>query len=259
MPRDMSKIAGSNPKTRVAVITPYFDEPLDIVRQCHKSVLDQTHSCEHFLICDGLERTEVLQWKAQHIRMNRPHADCGNTPRGIGSLAAMNEDFDAICYLDADNWYCPNHVEAMLSLQRQTGAEVCAGTRSVHGWDGELLFVDRDECDGVKHVDTSCLFLTRAAFGLLPIWAMMPRQLSPIGDFIFWDAVCNQGFTRAHHPEPTVAFRTRYAAHYVRVQRPAPPEAKTVAATSDAAMDWWKALPQDQKDHWWRFARTRLL
>jgi hypothetical protein len=35
----------------------------------------------------------------------------GNTPRAIGGILADAYGFDAVTYLDADNWYDPAHVE----------------------------------------------------------------------------------------------------------------------------------------------------
>jgi hypothetical protein len=39
---------------RVAVITPYFKEPLEQLRRCHESVANQTHGeTVHFMVADG--------------------------------------------------------------------------------------------------------------------------------------------------------------------------------------------------------------
>jgi hypothetical protein len=175
----------------------------------------------------------------------------GNTPRAIGSLSAMNQGFDAIAYLDADNWYYPNHVEAMIKLHQQTGAAVCTASRTIHRLDESLMFVDR-ECDGCNHVDTSCYFLTREAFRVLPIWAMMPTQLGPLGDRVMWNLIRSLGLRCAHHPEPTVAFRTQYEVHYQFVGETPPPGMKTIAESTGKAMQWWSALSQESQDDWQR-------
>jgi glycosyltransferase involved in cell wall biosynthesis len=212
---------------RVAVITPYYDEPLEILRQAHESVRQQTHACTHFLIADGHPHDAVRHWAAEHTVLARPHADSGNTPRGIGSICAANEGFDAIAYLDADNWFHPTHVARMVELHRRTGAYVCTATRSIHRLDGSLMYVDRDESDGREMVDTSCLFLARRAFRALPLWVMIPRRLAPVCDKVFWRSLRARGYATAHCDDPTVAFRTRYAAHYVNVGE-VPPEGSKV-------------------------------
>ena len=89
------------------------------------------------------------------------------------------------------------------------------------------MYIDRNERDGKNHVDTNCMFLTRAAFRVLPGWGMMPPQLGAIGDSIFWQALKARRLATAHHPEPTVAFRTQYQVHYQNVGEPAPPGTKS--------------------------------
>jgi hypothetical protein len=238
---------------RVAVITPYYQESLDVLRTCHESVLGQTYPCTHFLVSDGSPHAAVRDWTAEHILLGRPHGDVGNTPRAIGSFSAMNRDFDAIAYLDADNWYYPNHIESMVTLHQRTGAIVCSATRSIHRLDGSLMYTDTFECDGDGHVDTSCLFLLRPAFGVLPFWAMMPKQLGPTGDMIIWTAIRARGFLSAHHAEPTVAFRTQYQLHYQNVGESPPPETKSTADSTIGARSWWDSLPSEVRAMWHRY------
>jgi glycosyltransferase involved in cell wall biosynthesis len=213
---------------RVAVVTPYYDEPLEVLRQAHESVRQQTYPCTHFLIADGRPNDHVQHWTAEHTVLARAHSDNGNTPRGIGSICAANEGFDAIAYLDADNWFHPTHVARMVDLHRRTGALVCTATRSIHRHDGSLMYVDRDESDGKEMVDTSCLFLARGAFRALPLLVMMPRHLAPVCDKVFWSSLRARGYATAHCDEATVAFRTRYAAHYVNVGEVPPPGSKVL-------------------------------
>lgn len=236
----------------VAIITPYFREPLETLRACHQSVRGQTQACAHFMVADGFPQPEISNWAVQHLVLAKSHADVGNTPRGIGSLSAMNQGFDAIAYLDADNWYYPNHVDAMIKLHQQTGAAVCTASRTIHRLDGSLLFPDRADADGCNHVDTSCYFLTRQAFRLLPIWATMPKELGPAGDRLLWEVIRILGLPCAHHREPTVAFRTQYESHYRYMSATPPPGAKTNQGSADKAIKWWNALPQEVRDDWQR-------
>ncbi len=244
---------------KVAVVTPYFEETLAVLSVCHESVLGQTHACTHFLVSDGSPQcAEIQGWSARHVSLGAPHRDGGNTPRGVGSMLAMSEEFDAIAYLDADNWYEPSHIEAMVKLQRETGAEICTAARSLHRTDGSLMYVDLLESDGKHHVDTSCLFLTRSAFGLLPLWSMMPRELGPRCDQVFWLAIQAQKFRCAHAKEATVAYRTRYDIHYKNMREPPPPDVKRTADFLQVGA-WWASLPAEAKDRWHRYFTTRLL
>jgi glycosyltransferase involved in cell wall biosynthesis len=238
---------------RVAVITPYLREPLAILRYCHQSVLRQTHPCAHFMVADGHPLDEVSRWSVKHLSLPGPHHDVGNTARGLGALSAMNQGYDAVAFLDADNWYYPDHIESMVDLHRRTGAAVCTATRNIHRQDGSLMFTDNNECNGITHVDTSCYFVTRAAFELLPIWLMMPGQLGPVGDRVFWRSIVARRIPHAHFSRSTVAFRTRYEAHYASLGEPAPPGAKSNEASTGQANRWWRSLTQDVRSRWLRY------
>jgi hypothetical protein len=238
---------------RVAVITPYYRELPEILQQCHASVAGQSHSCKHFLVADGHPDPQAGAWPVEHLVLSKPHGDSGNTPRAIGSLSAMNQGYDAIAYLDADNWYYRNHIEAMVEMHLRTGAWVCTGTRTIHRFDGSLMYADRYESDGKDMVDTSCLFITRAAFRVLPIWAMMPLELAPICDRIIWRAIQTRRYSCAHLPEPTVAFRTQYECHYQGLGEQPPPGTKSNAESTGKAFQWWNSLTAEQREDWERY------
>jgi glycosyltransferase involved in cell wall biosynthesis len=229
---------------KIAVITPYHRESPEILRACHQSVLAQSTPCEHFMVADGFPNPDVASWKLQHIILPKAHADLGNTPRAVGSLSAMNQGFDAICFLDADNFYYPGHIEAMVNLHQKTGAAVCIATRTINALDGSVLLPAGRAGDGTDHVDTSCLFFTAAAFRLLPTWAMMPPQLGVCADQVMWIIIRQLNFPRAVHPTPTVAFRTQYAVDYQTAGQSPPPNAKTAESTYLPAMKWWRELPE---------------
>jgi protein O-GlcNAc transferase len=217
-------------KLRVAVVTPYYKGSEEVLRRCHQSVAGQSWHCTHFMVADGHPREAVQGWDVRHIVLPVVHGDNGNTPRAIGSIAALKEGFDAIAYLDSDNWFDAKHVEQMVSLHEQTGAAVCTSGRRLHALDGSPLpwqEGSRDENDGSAFTDTSCLFLTREAFRLLPLWEMMPKEFGPFCDRVFWKAVRASGLTTAHSPEPTVCFISQYEAHYRRAGLPVPANLKS--------------------------------
>ncbi|MET0876302.1 MAG: glycosyltransferase, partial [Tardiphaga sp.] len=196
-----------------------------------------TYSCTHVLVADGHPQPRFAESDARHIVLPSAHHDNGNTARMIGAISAMNQGFNAIAFLDADNWYEPDHIARMVALHQRTQADVCTAGRMIVREDGSPMFVDW-ESNGVDFTDTSCLWLTGPALGLIPLWGMMPPQAGPIGDRVFWRAVVNQGLTRAHDPRPTVAFRTRYQIHYEQAGETAPEGAKTIEMVSDCA-DWF--------------------
>ena len=238
---------------RVAVVTPYYSESLDVLQRCHESVKAQNYSCSHILVADGNPNSAVSGWPVEHITLPRAHADNGNTPRAIGSLMAMNQNYDAIAYLDADNWFHSTHIAAMVGLHRKTGALVCTASRNLHRLDGSLMGADLHESDGETHVDTSCLFITKGAFEILPLWAMMPRALAPICDRVFWQAIRGRGFSRAHLKDPTVAFSTQYKVHYENLSEEPPPHTKSNAESTGKAFQWWGSLSEGERQEWHKY------
>src|SRR5271170_4341899 len=102
-------------KYRIAVITPYYKEPLAMLRHCHESVLAQDVGADHFLIADGFPSVDFTDAHVKHIALPHAHSDNGNTPRGVGSLLADAEGYDFIAFLDADNWFHPGHLSSLIT------------------------------------------------------------------------------------------------------------------------------------------------
>ncbi len=121
---------------RVAVISPYFRTPVEWLIRCHASVRAQDHPCTHILVADGEPQDVVATFAAQHIVLPVRHADYGDTPRAVGGLSAVGQGFDAIAYLDADNWYTRGHVASLIALHERTGAPICVSRRILYHLDG---------------------------------------------------------------------------------------------------------------------------
>jgi hypothetical protein len=229
---------------RVAIVTPYCVERDDILGLCLSSVRDQQYrQCRHFLVADGFPRQLVEAADVQHIILPCAHRDNGNLARCVGSLAAAAEGFDAVAFLDADNWYREDHIARLLDLHQQTGAPVCTAGRTIHRLDGSFMYVDTAASDGDKFIDTSCLCIFRPAFDLLPLWGLMPARFGPICDRVMWTAVRSRKVKTAHSAEPTVAFRSQYACDYILCGETPPPGAKQSDAVTLVA-DEFNALPE---------------
>jgi hypothetical protein len=213
---------------KVAVVTPYHNEPLEILKRCHDSVLSQTEGeAIHILAADGVPRSEIDGWdKVRHLKLP-PHRDFGDTPRAIGALSAATWGAEAICFLDADNWFEPNHLACMIGLQLKTGAQVVTATRTLYRLDGTRLGLCA-ESNGRTFVDTNGYFLTRPTFPITAAWVFKPPADAIVGDRVFWNAVQKAGFTRAHCGEPTVNYTTSIASHYLRFGERPPPGAKVI-------------------------------
>lgn len=227
---------------KIAVITPCFMESSEILQQCVDSVAAQTVACSHFIVADGRTGSIPQGGSIQNLFLPEPHADCGNVARGRGTRAAIDQGFDAIAYLDADNWFYPDHLAAMIALHQQTNADVCTAMRSVHRVDGTLMFTDTVDNNGIDHVDTSCMFFTKKAFSLLFVWESMPREFGAFGDRVVWNLVRQHHLRSAHNAWPTVAYRTRYCAHYAFIGEQPPVDAKPNCPLSAAARSWLGAF-----------------
>jgi glycosyltransferase involved in cell wall biosynthesis len=234
---------------RVAVVTPYFREPDDVLRQCLDSVSGQTYAVTHILVADGFPKNWASQLVSRHIVLpGSGHGDNGNLARAVGAAIAVSEGYDAIALLDADNWYQPDHVSSLLTVHEQTGAAICTSARSLHRLDGSLLVAYDRESDGINFVDTSCLLYLRRAFGLLPLWGQMPRQFGPICDRIVWAAIQSRKIKTAHSGLPTMAFRTCYCNHYNAAGETPPPDCK-VPLEIEQLVAAWNSLPEEERGH----------
>jgi glycosyltransferase involved in cell wall biosynthesis len=199
---------------RIAVITPCHNTPQAWLDQCRQSVLAQTFPCTHILINDGGQPPRVDEsGDFQVVHLPRPHHDVGNAGRAIGSVMAICQGFDALAYLDADNWYEPNHLETLVVLHQASGAGVCSSARNLYRGNGTLLG-RCPEVDGERFVDTNCLFLTSAAYSAIATWYLVPRGRALAADREVWQTIKKLDLRRAHTSLPTVAYRTNYRVHF---------------------------------------------
>ena len=211
---------------KIAVITPYYKESIEVLRQCHQSVLTQNISADHFFIADGFPNEELMSWNIKHISLPQAHADYGDTPRGIGSMLADVEGYDFIAYLDADNWFHPNHLSSLLNLYEETKADVCTSFRTFHTLEGIEMPIYEAVEQAFNHVDTSCFLLHRNAFDALDIWLKMPQYLHIIGDQVFFHGLKSKKYRIVSTRKKTVAYRSSFKPHYLAANIEPPPSSR---------------------------------
>lgn len=229
------------PPWRVAVITPYCSEPLELLRRCHASVLAQEVPCTHVLVADGPGHSELAEWDCRHIVLGACHADNGNTPRSLGALAAMNEGYDCIAFLDADNWYAPDHLRRVIDTQATGGFDVVFSGRHIVFPDGRRLTQLPEEERSHRHADTSAMVLFEPAFSSLALWTQMPRLYAPLCDRVVFQQLMARhrcGWSDA----PTLFFETWYAGHFLAAGLLPPRNAKFLPLQPAAA---WEAAAED--------------
>ena len=215
-------------KPKIAVITPYYKEPMDQMERCLLSVREQTVAADHFLISDGHPQSWLDLTGVRHIRLGKSHGDYGNTPRGIGAQLAISEDYDAVCFLDADNWYDKNHVQLCLQAaleltgQLQDCDYVVAKLRLVRP---DLTVMDEFPAES-GHIDTNRFFMLRGSFHLIPYWNLMPNEYSAIGDRLFNLLMRQQKLSVAQTTQVTVNYFNLWASTYLKRGEKIPADAK---------------------------------
>lgn len=224
---------------RVAVITPYYRESRAVLEQCHQSVLAQTVPCLHVLVADGHPKAALNHWDAHHVRLPRSHGDIGSTPRLIGSYHAIGLGVDAVAFLDADNWYGPNHIATLLEAMDRDQAGFVSSSRTLCRLDGSVM----GRCplsDPDRFIDTNAMLFGRAAFPLLHQWVLMPEYGHLIGDRIMLDTVKRSSVRRTHVDAAEVFYRCNKAGLYRQMGEAIP---KGVQARPDyeASFRQWEA------------------
>jgi hypothetical protein len=230
----------------VAVVTPYCREDLATLRRCHESVLAQTYPCRHVMVADGHPRPEIDGWDVLHVRLERAHADYGDTPRASGGERALAAGCDAIAYLDADNSYRTHHVESLVHRRQATGAPVVFTGRTVHFPDGRML-PGVDPEDGRTHIDTNCLFLAGDALAMAAAWRAYPRPLAVIGDRLLVRMLQARGFAFACTGALTVRYTAHYAHLYQALKLPVPADARPALDLTPAA-DHYRGLSAEGRE-----------
>lgn len=208
---------------RTLVVTPYYKEPPAKLQRCIESVAAQTHPADHLMVADGHPVDWIDSAGVRHLRLDRAHADFGNTPRSLGMMIGIAEQYDAITLLDADNWYEPDHVECCWQAALADCDYVIA-LRRLRRPNGSIMPIEEEPID--HHVDTSCFFFLEGSFALLPLWGTMPREVSPLCDRVFYAAIKARKLRRVVTDHITVNFEVTVRGFFEMLKEVPPPEAK---------------------------------
>ena len=218
-------VANASSSPRIAIVTGYYKEEPQLLQRCMRSVRQQTVVADHIMVADGFPQDWIDSMDVRHIRLDRKHGDYGGTPRGVGSLLVIAEDYDAIGFLDADNYLEPNHLE--LGLQAARGVPDCdfvIAQRYFRRPDQTILEIVDEPLD--QHVDTNCFLFLPGSYHAVIGFAIIPRQLSAIGDRIFYSALKSRNLCSAVIPAKTVNYNCLWASVYAAVGEVPPPCAK---------------------------------
>lgn len=216
---------------KICVVTPYFETNPAWLLQAYESVCAQTIPARHILVCDGSKPAEIANFQGTHIVLGRNYGDYGNTPRLIGCYQAISEGADAIAFLDADNWYQPDHLAMLRNYALANDLLACSSGRTLHRPDGSFLL----KCPVVNarpHIDTSCLLVLKDAFPHLITWVINSQDVAAVVDQSVWQTLVRSGARMGFLDRPSVCYRTRHAAHYLLAGERPPPGSINRADTS---------------------------
>ena len=205
---------------RVAVITPYYKEPDAELRRMLDSVAAQTAPCHHFVVSDGFPNDVARAPGVTHIELGVAHRDNGNTPRYVGALVALAQGYDAVAFLDADNWFEPRHIERLLARQQETGAGAVFSLRNIYLPDGTKVMKEEEMDVSRLHADTSCMFITRDCEFALHLWGQMPMEWGPVCDRVVFVELA--GHRLAWTKNRTMNFKSNYGGAFMAAGRPVP-------------------------------------
>jgi hypothetical protein len=211
------------------------------------------------MVADGCAQDWLDGEGVRHLRLDRKHADFGNAARGVGGLLAVAEGYESIAFLDADNWLDPDHIERCIAASRSLPGAGCDFVIAKRRWvrPDETVIAVPDE-PPERHVDTNCFVLLRGAFHLVSVWGSMPREVSAIGDRIFYAALRHGGLASASVAHPTVNYRCLWEYVYRAAGEPPPPGAKP--SIDAAAIEAWLRSRSDRElEIASRLAAVRLL
>lgn len=192
--------------TKVAVVTPYFDESLTVLSDCHQSVVSQSHRCLHVIVADGKPQAAIDDWNAHHIKLPHCHNDVGSTPRLIGAYHAIGLGYDAIAFLDADNWFSSDHISQVVNVIQSRDPDFLSTSRFLCRPDKSIMR-DCPYTNPGKFIDTSCMIFTKRSFYLLANWVLMPKYGHPISDRIMLYYIKKAGLDHVHLEKNTVFYR----------------------------------------------------
>lgn len=217
---DAKTIKTNNSRYRVAVITPYFRIDPEKFRRCCASVAAQTFNCDHILVADGEPQSLPDNFELTHICLPQNIGNSGASPRGFGAQYAFVQGYDAVAFLDADNWYDLDHIELAVRALEERQEDVVFTRRHIVFPDGDVLKVDDPSDINGKHVDTSCYVFSKRAAYLMAIWAMYPKEFGAIEDRIMRAVIARKKLKTRLLAKKTIWYETNWPLHYSLAQKP---------------------------------------
>lgn len=224
---------------KYAIVSPYYKENVALLERCIASVQRQSIQADHLFIADGHAQDWIDAQPVRHIRLDRSHGDYGNTPRGVGAMLAIAEQYDGIGLLDADNWLEPNHIEVCLNTFKTASVrgkvDYVIAKRQLCRPDESIINAPDEPT--AEHVDTNCFFFLPDSYHIVPFFGTMPKELSSVCDRIFYQAVRSRGLQAAVSDTVTVNYHCLWESVYRSIGE-TPPEGSKPVIDSASVQAW---------------------
>lgn len=201
-------------RLRVAIVTPYFRIDPEKLKRCCESVAAQTCPSDHILVADGEPQVIPNEFTPIHIALPENVGNCGATPRGFGGIYAFAQGYDVVAFLDADNWYEPDHVAQALEAMAKDDLDVAFAKRHIVFPDGDVLQVEDPQDRDQTHVDTNCYIISKTAAPLMGMMALYPKEFGAGEDRYLRLIVDGMKFKTGYVDKKTVWYETNWGFHY---------------------------------------------
>ena len=175
------------PDLSILIVTPVFIEDLKIIERCLNSIKKQNSIChiKHLLIFDGISRVdlpedfETAYPNTVFRRCTYNHDDYGDYIRRIGTRIAICKNYDALSYLDIDNYLSQSHVERVVEKFYKENKNIIISKRRIFSENGPIENEDKS-----NFFDTNTITFFGEAMKIGLLWGKYPKELSLIGDRI---------------------------------------------------------------------------
>ena len=216
------------------VVTPGYLERKNVLHQNVKSVQQQERywRLQQLVVWDGITNLEFDEQLAApndtacFLRVRYNHNDYGDYIRRLGTKLAIKQNSTAVTYLDADNYWSPNHWATVNQTRASSQKNIIiSGRRLIH----ENGKATEDFTKDFFDTNTITLFGDAKKIGLL--WGRYPREMSLVGDRIISkyiqkhfsneiaftnEATVNYSYSLISK-EKVVVFKAWYEANYAQI------------------------------------------
>lgn len=245
---------------KVAIVTPYRNEPEPWVRALIDSVTAQRHPVTHVLVGDGLHNPAFEGEGRMALSLPQATGDSGGTPRAAGGLWARENGFDIVAYADAGDRLDREFAATLVRARQSLGAEVISvphayydrNLRPARNLSGQHMGIwahgAARQIGGTFYnfLPARGLALAGRALDHVGDWTRVPKVLSRVGDLFLSQALISRPYVVVWLGQALYHFRLTDRDQYERYNLPIPASLDRVAeiAPNDAAIDFLSGLDE---------------